>query len=275
MDNIIKLKDVSKLIKPYTATMVGGVFDLFHTGHLNYLLDCAKYGRPLVVIVQSDKTVRYRKGLNRPIISQDRRAKIISALEIVDYAIILDKPSHYNKYMAAIKPKTFVFSKENMKYRLNRKRIINENFPKVNVVFVKKRTKRVSTSFIVNKILEKPDYSKIKDSLKRKLYKLADETISNIGKVAALIKYKEKIVAKSSNISKKDVHAEVIAIKQAKKKGLPLNLCELYILISPCVMCANEILKSNIKKVFYVNPYGNDDGIKLLRNNGVFVKRYK
>lgn len=130
MNKIIKLKDVPKYIKPYTASIVGGVFDLFHIGHLKYLQECSTYGKPLVVIVQTDKTVNYRKGFNRPIIKQQHRAEIIAALNFVDFVLILDKPSHYDKYIEIIKPKKIIFSKENMKYRLNRKKLIENKFKK-------------------------------------------------------------------------------------------------------------------------------------------------
>ena len=136
MGRVIKLKDVKKFIKPHESVLVGGVFDLFHIGHLTFLKDCAKLGRPLVVIVQSDKTVTLRKGFNRPIIKQSSRAGIVAALEFVDFVLILDKPSHYDSYLQTISPKIYVFSKENMIYRLNRAKLIKKNFPKLKVKFV-------------------------------------------------------------------------------------------------------------------------------------------
>lgn len=75
MGKIIKLKEVKKFIKLHTSTLVGGVFDLFHLGHLRYLKSSSTYSRPLVII-QTDRTASYWKGFNRPIIGQNKRAEI-------------------------------------------------------------------------------------------------------------------------------------------------------------------------------------------------------
>lgn len=275
MAKIIKLNDLKKHIKPNTATLVGGVFDLFHVGHLRFLKECSKYGKPLVVIVQSDKTVRYRKGFNRPIISEDRRAEIISYLNFVDYVLILDKPSHYEGYLKKIMPKIYVFSRENMKYRINRMSLIKEKFPRINVVFLPKNVRRSSTSYIIDRITNnKADYSKIKDEIKKELYILSDKNSSQIGKISALLTKDGRVVASSGNIDKKELHAEIIIINQVKRKKISLERCKLYILISPCIMCAKEIINSGIKEVYYLHPYGNDDGVKLLRKNKIKVKKY-
>ncbi len=75
--------------------------------------------------------------------------------------------------------------------------------------------------------------------------------------VAAIIVYKNKIIAKAYNKrhSNKDVidHAEVIAIKKASKKikDWRLNECELYTTMKPCDMCKAIIEQSRIKKVYY------------------------
>lgn len=149
------------------------------------------------------------------------------------------------------------------------------NLKKTKVIFIPKRVRRCSTSIFINKIKEKRDYTKIKDTIKRKLYYLSDHNPSHLGKISALLTYKGKIVAESSNIDEKELHAEVIAMNEAKKKKIPLEKTKIYILIPPCIMCAKVILENNIKEVFYINPYGNDDGTSLLRKNNVKVKRYK
>lgn len=276
MGEIIRLRNVNNLIEPNTATLVGGVFDLFHVGHLKYLKDCSNLGRPLIVIVQADKTVKIRKGFNRPIISQNARAEIVASLKFVDYVMILDKPSHYDKYIETIKPKTFVFSKENIKYRLNRKKLIENKFPNINVIMIPKDGRISGTTTIINKILydKNRDYKSIKDPIRRRLYYLVDNCVSNIGKVSALMYYRNNLVAESKN-NAKEIHAEILAIKEAKKNKINLKECKLFISIPPCIMCAQKILKYEIPEVYYLDPYGNDDGIKFLKDNGIKVNRYK
>lgn len=275
MGKIIKLREVEKYIPRNKATLVGGVFDLFHVGHLRYLKECSKFGKPLVVVVQTDKAVRYRKGFNRPIIRQERRAEIISHLDFVDFVLILSKPSHYEKYLEIIQPKNYIFSKENMKYRYKRKVLIEKQFPKTNVIFLPKSAIRSNTTLIINSIRAKRNYDTIKDKIKRKLYYLGDKNNSEIGKISALITYKNKTIAISGNDDKKELHAEIVAINKAKKRKIPLNRCKIFTLIPPCIMCAEKILENEIPEVYYLHPYGNDDGIKLLRNNKIKVKKYK
>ncbi|MCJ7804634.1 adenylyltransferase/cytidyltransferase family protein [Patescibacteria group bacterium] len=275
MGTITTLTKLQKTLRPHTATLVGGVFDLFHVGHLRYLRKSSELGRPLVVIVQADKTVRIRKGFNRPIVSERRRAEIVAALGFVDFVLILDKPSHYEKYLEIIKPRYYVFSKETMTYRRYRAYLINKKFPNIKVVFPEKSAYRSRTSLLIKQILGQRDYSKIKNPIVRHLYFLADHSKASIGKISALITSQGKVVAESDNIESKDIHAECIVIKKAKQKGVDLKRAKLYILISPCILCSQEILKSKIAEVYYLHPYGDDDGIKLLRKHGIKVKKLK
>jgi len=50
---ITTLSKLTKNLKPFTATLVGDVFDLFNIEHVRYLRKCSKVGRPLVVVVQA------------------------------------------------------------------------------------------------------------------------------------------------------------------------------------------------------------------------------
>ena len=277
MGKIVKLSEINKFVSPYQSTLVGGCFDLFPVGHLSYLKAASRFGRPLIVIVQTDKTISVRKGPTRPIINQWQRAEIISSLEFVDFVLILDKPSHYDGYLKIIKPKHLIFFKENVRYRRRRMKEVEKKFPKIKTVFISssdvKRT-IIRTTRIAEKILNKPDFKKMKNPIVRELWNLAVQSKAKVGKISALLTYNGKIIVKSKNDSD-EIHAEVTAIKQAKKKNINLAECELYILIPPCIMCSELILKSGIKKVYYLHPYGNDDGIKLLRKNKVLVKRFK
>ena len=63
-----------------------GVFDLFHIGHLNYIQEAKKLNLPLVVSLTGDKYVN--KGPGRPRFKEFERAKMIAALEDVDYVYI-------------------------------------------------------------------------------------------------------------------------------------------------------------------------------------------
>jgi len=68
-----------------------GCFDLFHAGHLKTLEEGKKLGDYLIVGISSDNVIRKAKGKGRPIISQDKRVKIISAIGYVDEVIVGNK----------------------------------------------------------------------------------------------------------------------------------------------------------------------------------------
>ena len=67
-----------------------GVFDLLHVGHVRYLAEARSLGDALVVAINSDRTVHSLKGEGRPIVNEDERAEILSALRQVDYVTIFD-----------------------------------------------------------------------------------------------------------------------------------------------------------------------------------------
>ncbi len=67
-----------------------GCFDILHVGHITYLLAAREQGDVLLVGLNSDRSVRENKGEGRPVISEDERATVLSALECVDYMVIFD-----------------------------------------------------------------------------------------------------------------------------------------------------------------------------------------
>ena len=67
-----------------------GCFDLLHTGHLRTLSFARSQGEVLVVALNSDESVRRLKGPDRPVCKAAERARLLAALEIVDYVVIFD-----------------------------------------------------------------------------------------------------------------------------------------------------------------------------------------
>jgi len=272
---IANLSKLKKILKPFTATLVGDVFDLFNVEHLRYLRKCSKVGRPLVVIVQADKTAKIRSGFNRPIMNEKLRAEIIAALEFVDFVLILERPSDYEKYLRIIKPRNYVYPKGIMKHRKFTARLITEKFPDIRIFFLDNNLHRYDADFLIKKISARRDYSKIRNPIVRRLHFIADNSKAAIGKISALITFNDRIVAESDNIESKNMHAEHVVLKKAKSKGVNLKKAKLYILIPPCKLCAQEILKNQITQIYYLYSYGNDDGIKFLRTHGVKIKKMK
>lgn len=70
-----------------------GCWDCFHVGHLKVLYEAKKLCDELHVGINSDKSIRKLKGPNRPIIPEDQRFEIISAIRYVDRVYIFDEPT--------------------------------------------------------------------------------------------------------------------------------------------------------------------------------------
>ncbi|MGZ4827065.1 MAG: adenylyltransferase/cytidyltransferase family protein [Terriglobales bacterium] len=69
-------------------TLANGNFDLLHVGHVRYLRGAKALGGKLVVAINSDESVRALKGEGRPIMPEQERAEIVSALADVDAVIV-------------------------------------------------------------------------------------------------------------------------------------------------------------------------------------------
>jgi D-beta-D-heptose 7-phosphate kinase/D-beta-D-heptose 1-phosphate adenosyltransferase len=70
-----------------------GCFDLLHPGHIRGFEMARQMGEALVVGLNSDASVRQLKGPTRPVIPEQERAEILSALESVDAVVIFDEPT--------------------------------------------------------------------------------------------------------------------------------------------------------------------------------------
>ncbi len=67
-----------------------GCFDILHPGHVSYLQQARALGDRLVVLVNSDASVKRLKGSDRPINDLQHRMQMLSALECVDWVVPFD-----------------------------------------------------------------------------------------------------------------------------------------------------------------------------------------
>lgn len=84
-----------------------GCFDLIHVGHIKFLETAKSYGDILILGLNSDRSVTSIKGKNRPINTENDRAKILSALEVIDYVVVFDEDTPY-ELIKLIKPHILV-----------------------------------------------------------------------------------------------------------------------------------------------------------------------
>lgn len=97
-----KLKERNKSI-----IVVGGIFDILHSGHIKFLEKSKKYGDVLFVLLEEDSKATKEKGIRRPINSQQDRAKILSTIQNVNYVILLKNMTNnlsYDKLMIEMQP---------------------------------------------------------------------------------------------------------------------------------------------------------------------------
>ncbi len=112
MTKIINLQLLDKEVKSIKKTdksivLVGGCFDILHVGHIKFLKEAKKQSDYLLVLLESDETVKKLKGVNRPYFPQKDRAEVLSSIKYVDYIVLLNpvvKDEDYNKLISKIRP---------------------------------------------------------------------------------------------------------------------------------------------------------------------------
>ncbi|WP_432492222.1 PfkB family carbohydrate kinase [Kineococcus gypseus] len=67
-----------------TLVATGGCFDVLHAGHVGCLEAARGLGDALVVLINSDESVRRLKGPGRPVVGQADRERVLRALASVD-----------------------------------------------------------------------------------------------------------------------------------------------------------------------------------------------
>ena len=125
-----------------------GAFDILHVGHIESLALAKSYGDILIVGLNSDASVRQYKSINRPIIPEADRAKMLSALYFVDYVVMFNEIDP-REFLKVVKPTYHVKSREG--YKGIEGDIVREGGGKVVLV---DDVPNLSTSDIVKKILE-------------------------------------------------------------------------------------------------------------------------
>jgi rfaE bifunctional protein nucleotidyltransferase chain/domain len=89
------------------VVFTNGCFDLLHVGHVMLFYKARSYGDVLVVAINSDESMKRLKGPSRPLVPESSRAKVLAALEPVDYVVTFgeDTPAEIIK---ALKPDILV-----------------------------------------------------------------------------------------------------------------------------------------------------------------------
>ena len=97
------MKKNKRFEKKYKLGVTNGCFDLLHKGHIYSLKQAKKLCNTLIVLLNSDVSVKKLKGKNRPIQNQNIRRKNLLKTKYVDRVIIFNQLTPF-KNIKKIKP---------------------------------------------------------------------------------------------------------------------------------------------------------------------------
>jgi len=110
LQTVEQLKATLKIVnfREQKIVFTNGVFDILHTGHVDYLSKARDLGHFLVLGLNTDASVkRLNKGPERPINNEKARANVLGALECVDAIVLFDEETPYD-LIKAIQPDVLV-----------------------------------------------------------------------------------------------------------------------------------------------------------------------
>lgn len=112
-NKIVSLEKAKQLVTIWQLqnnkiVFTNGCFDILHQGHVTYLAKTADVGNKLILALNTDASVkRQGKGDDRPVNNQDARAKVLSALGVVDAVIFFNEDTPLD-LIKTLKPNVLV-----------------------------------------------------------------------------------------------------------------------------------------------------------------------
>ena len=151
--SLSEIKSIRSKLKAEGKKVVftNGVFDLIHSGHVDYLSKAKKLGDVLIVGLNSDDSVKRIKGDKRPILNQEERAFILSNIKPVDYVVVFEEDTPAN-LISEIIPDILVKGADWAVEKIVGKDIVEKNGGKVlNIEFVNDQSTSRIIELIVNR----------------------------------------------------------------------------------------------------------------------------
>ena len=104
-----EMLEIRKELKKENKKVVftNGCFDILHRGHITYLQEAAQLGDHLIIGLNSDASVRRLKGETRPIVREEDRAALLSALRCIDGVVLFEEDTPA-ELLAYLRPNTLV-----------------------------------------------------------------------------------------------------------------------------------------------------------------------
>lgn len=135
IESVVSLVEKAKAEGKAIVT-TNGVYDFLHAGHLEYLEQARALGDMLIVILNTDASVRRIKGPQRPINEEQDRALVMAGLRCVDYVTFFDEDTP-NEVLAKIKPTIHTKGGDYDPEKMPETKIIRENGGDVRILALK------------------------------------------------------------------------------------------------------------------------------------------
>jgi len=153
MGKVIGRERIKELVRDFqnngkTVVLTNGCFDILHVGHVRYLQKTKSFGDYMVVLLNSDTSVKSIKGPSRPINCEKDRAEVLAALECVDFIVLFDEKSPA-ELMDEIKPDIYTKGADYTIDTLPERDVVIKN--NINVEFIE-FVEGKSTTGIIDKI---------------------------------------------------------------------------------------------------------------------------
>jgi len=148
-----QLPEIVKKLREDNKSIVvtNGCFDILHVGHVRYLGQTKACADCLILLMNSDKSVKALKGEGRPINNENDRAEVLCGLASVDYVVPFDEQSPAT-LIDVIKPDVYTKGGDYTLENLPERDVVIKNNVRVEFInFVDGK----STTNIINKINNK------------------------------------------------------------------------------------------------------------------------
>jgi len=157
--SVSKLKTLDELLPLLAKCRVmnkkvvftNGCFDILHQGHIDLVHRAKSHGDILIVAINSDASVKRLKGPKRPILPENERAVLLSAIEAVDYVTIFEDDTPI-PLLEALQPEVLVKGAQYTREQVVGHQVVDSYGGEIVLV---PHVEDISTTDIVQRILER------------------------------------------------------------------------------------------------------------------------
>ncbi len=127
-----------------------GAFDILHAGHISYLEEAKKKCDIFILALNTDASIKRYKNKDRPIVAQNDRLKLISALNMVDFVFLFDEDNNHVN-INTLKPTYYIKAGDYNPETMTSTPIVEKHGGKAIII---PEVKGKSTTNIIKKILK-------------------------------------------------------------------------------------------------------------------------